>query len=320
MQLRNRRIVVTGCAGFIGSHLTERLLRQRNSVVGIDNLSAGKHEFMQSFGKIGSFEFIEGDLLRLDLGRTLNKADTVCHFAANPDVRVGASDTKVHFEQNILATYRILEWMREGGVGRILFPSTSTVYGEPTVIPTPETYGPLIPISMYGASKLACEALIAAYCHNFDLSAVIYRFANVVGARSTHNVLHDFVKKLKENPRRLEILGAEPGTRKSYVHVADCVDAMIVGAEGAKEQVEILNIGSRDRIAVREITDIVVDAMKLKDVEYLWTGGVRGGRGWVGDVKEMLLSIDKIGKLGWKPRYGSVEAIRKAVQEIVEES
>ncbi|MBM4237108.1 MAG: NAD-dependent epimerase/dehydratase family protein [Euryarchaeota archaeon] len=310
---------MTGCAGFIGSHLTERLLRQGNSVVGIDDLSAGRREFLRFLEKYGSFEFVEGDILKLDLGRIMAKANVVCHFAANPDVRVGASDTKVHFEQNILATYLVLEGVRESGTGHLLFPSTSTVYGEPTAIPTPETYGPLIPISMYGASKLACEALVAAYCSNYDLSAVIYRFANVVGARSTHNVLHDFVRKLRKNPRELEILGAAPGTRKSYVHIADCVDAMIVGAERAKEQVEILNIGSRDRITVKEIADIVVESMGLKDVDYRWTGGVKGGRGWVGDVKEMLLSTDRIEGLGWRPRHGSAEAVRKAVEDIIGE-
>jgi UDP-glucose 4-epimerase len=198
-----------------------------------------------------------------------------------------------------------------------MFPSTSTVYGETEVIPTPEDYGPLVPISIYGASKLACEALISSYCHSFDQNAVIYRFANVVGTRSTHNVLHDFIRKLREDPTRLEILGAEPGTIKSYVHVKDCVSGMVVGAEQAREQVEIYNIGSRDWMTVKDIADIVVEEMGLPDVEYHWTGGVKGGRGWVGDVKKMLLAVDRLESRGWSPKLGSREAIRRAVQEIL---
>jgi UDP-glucose 4-epimerase len=199
----------------------------------------------------------------------------------------------------------------------MIFPSTSTVYGEPTIIPTPEDYGPQIPISIYGASKLACEALIASYCHTFDMCSVLYRFANVVGPRSTHNVLHDFVRKLRENPHYLEILGEEPGTRKSYVHVQDCVDAMIVGAEKAREPVEIFNIGSRDQLSVERIADIVVAEMGLEEVDYQWTGGVKGGRGWVGDVKEMLLSVDKLASVGWRPKLNSEQAIHRAVREIL---
>ena len=229
---------------------------------------------------------------------------------------MGATDTRVHFDQNITVTYRLLEAGRKSGLKDILFPSTSTVYGETDVIPTPEDYGPLLPISVYGASKLACEALIASYCHSFEQNAVLYRFANVVGTRSTHNVLHDFIRKLREDPTSLEILGAEPGTSKSYVHVSDCVQGMIVGAEAAREQVEVFNIGSRDWMTVKDIADIVTEEMGLTP-EYRWTGGVMGGRGWIGDVRKMLLSVDKLTSAGWTPRMGSREAIRRAVQEIL---
>lgn len=317
MRLKGRKILVTGCAGFIGSHLTEELLRLGNLVVGVDDLSAGRKSFMDSSLAQDDFSFVEGDLLTMDLKPLLMGVEVVCHFAANPDVRLGASNTHVHFEQNIEVTYRLLEECAKDDVMDIIFPSTSTVYGETMVMPTPEEYGPLVPISIYGASKLACEALIASYCHTFDMNAVLYRFANVVGPRSTHNVLHDFIRKLREQPNYLEILGAEPGTNKSYVHVSDCVDAMVIGAEMAREQVEIYNIGSRDRLNVQRIADIVVEEMGLQDVDYHWTGGVKGGRGWVGDVKEMLLSVDKLGAAGWTPKLNSEQSMRRAVREII---
>lgn len=317
MKLEGRKILVTGCAGFIASHLAEELMVRGNEVVGLDNLSAGKREFMAGMADDPNFTFVEGDLLTMDLNEVLDGVEVVCHLAANPDVRLGAKNTRIHFDQNIAVTYRLLEAGKDRGVKDILFPSTSTVYGETEVIPTPEDYGPLVPISIYGASKLACEALISSYCHTFDQSAVIYRFANVVGTRSTHNVLHDFIRKLREQPSYLEILGAEPGTNKSYVHVSDCVEAMVVGAEKAKGQVDIYNIGSRDRMNVLGIADIVVEEMGLQDVKYHWTGGVKGGRGWVGDVKEMLLSVDKLASVGWSPKLNSEQAMRRAVKEIL---
>ncbi|MBN1109543.1 MAG: NAD-dependent epimerase/dehydratase family protein, partial [Methanomassiliicoccales archaeon] len=218
--------------------------------------------------------------------------------------------------QNIEVTYRVLESMRRLGIRKLVFTSTSTVYGESTVIPTPEDYGPLLPISVYGATKLACEALISSYAHSFDMEAVIFRFANVVGPRSTHNVLHDFVAKLRADPARLEILGAEPGTVKSYVHVADCVRGMVMGTEYARRKVEIFNLGSRDSLTVKKIADIVTDVLELKNVRYEWTGGVQGGRGWVGDVKSMLLSSDRLISYGWDPSLNSAQAIRQAVREI----
>ena len=317
MRLENRKILVTGNAGFIGSHLVEELLRKGNHVVGLDNLSAGKRSFMEKVEMDERFRFIEGDLLTEDLGKVLREVDMVFHFAANPDVRLGASNTHVHFEQNIEATYRLLEECARNEVNDIVFPSTSTVYGEATIIPTAEDYGPQIPISIYGASKLACEALISSYCHTFDMNAVVYRFANVVGPRSTHNVLHDFIRKLREQPNYLEILGRDPGTHKSYVHVSDCIKGMVVGIERAKEQVEIFNIGSKDRLSVRRIADIVTQEMRLKEVNYHWTGGVKGGRGWIGDVKDMLLSIEKLERMGWSPRMDSETALRQAIREIL---
>ena len=317
MRLSGRKVFVTGCAGFIGSHLVDALLRNDNDVVGIDNLSAGKMTFLTDAHRSKRFKFIRLDLLKEDIAPAMGGCDAVFHFAANPDVRQGPYNTRTHFDQNIDVTFRVLEAMKELEVKNIGFPSTSTIYGEATQIPTREDFGPLVPISIYGASKLACEALISSYAFTFDMEAVIYRFANVVGSRSTHNVIHDFIHKLEKDSTRLEILGAEPGTNKSYVHVSDCVEGMLMGAEKATSKVEIYNIGSEDTMDVKAIADSVVNGMRLENVRYDWTGGVQGGRGWIGDVKLMRLDVEQLKSKGWSPRFNSCQAIKKAVQEIL---
>jgi len=317
MRLSGRKVFVTGCAGFIGSHMVDALLRNDNDVVGIDNLAAGKMAHLAEAHRSKRFKFIPLDLLKKDIAPAMNGCDVVFHFAANPDVRQGPSNTRTHFDQNIEVTFRVLEAMKDLKVKNIAFPSTSTVYGEAAQIPTREDYGPLVPISIYGASKLACEALIASYAYTFDMEAVLYRFANVVGSRSTHNVIHDFIHKLEKDHARLEILGADPGTNKSYVHVSDCVDGMMTGAEKATSRVEIYNIGSEDTLDVRGIADSVVNGMRLENVRYDWTGGVQGGRGWIGDVKLMRLDVEHLKSKGWAPKMSSGQAITKAVHEIL---
>ncbi len=308
------RIMVTGGAGFIGSHIVDRLMSEGHSVVVYDNLSSGRREFVEHHMGKENFKFVHADLLDFDtLSREMKDIDLVYHVAANPDVRLGAKDTKVHMEQNVLATYNVLEAMRKNGVGDIVFTSTSTVYGEAKVIPTPEDYGPLIPISLYGASKLGAEAFITSYAHTFDMKAVIYRFANIVGPRGTHGVIYDFIMKLKKNPKELEILGDGTQT-KSYLYVEDCVDAIIYGYRNRKEDVEIFNIGSEDWVNVRKIADIVVEEMGLENVAYRFTGGKRG---WKGDVPKMLLSIEKIKSYGWKPKRGSEESVRLTARALV---
>ncbi len=317
MTSNGRTVLVTGAAGFIGSHLVDALLQRRVSVIGVDNLSTGRRDFLEDAMLDDRFSFHELDLLEDDLGPLLKEIGAVYHLAANPDVRSGSEDTRPHFDQNVVATYRVLEACRRAGVPKFVFASTSTVYGDATVMPTPEDYGPLLPISIYGASKLACEALVSSYAHQYSMRSVMFRFANVVGPRSTHNVLHDFVRKLDEDPESLEILGAEPGTCKSYIHVSDTVSGMLKGAEKAEAMVEVFNIGSRDWTFVKDIADMVVRRMGLQDVEYRWTGGVEGGGGWVGDVRKMLLSTKKLEKKGWSPRLTSSEAIELAVMEIL---
>jgi len=263
-----------------------------------------------------NFKFVKEDLLNFEaLKREMKDVDLVYHVAANPDVKIGARDTRIHLEQNVIATHNLLEAMRLNDISDMVFTSTSTVYGEAKKIPTPEDYGPLIPISLYGASKLAAESLIMAYAHTFGMNTVIYRFANIVGPRSTHGVIYDFIMKLKNNPRELEILG--DGTqKKSYLYIEDCVDAIIYGYEHRKEDVEIFNIGSEDWIDVKKIADVVVEEMGLENVKYRFTGGKRG---WKGDVPKMLLSIEKIKSYGWKPKYSSEESVRLTARHLIDE-
>jgi len=315
--LKDRSILITGGAGFIGSHLADRLLPE-NKVTVLDNFSSGRREFLTPHLENPDFEIVEADLLDAGaLNRALEGNDLVFHLAANPDVRLGAEDTRVHLEQNVMATYNVLEAMRKTGVRRIAFTSTSTVYGEAKVVPTPEDYGPLMPISLYGASKLSCEALISSYCHTFKMQSWIFRFANIVGERGTHGVLVDFIRKLHANPKELEILGSGE-QRKSYLEVKDCVKAMLHCVEHSNDETNIFNIGSCDSLDVTRIADIVAARMGLSDVKYRYTGGI-DGRGWKGDVKVMLLSIEKIKRLGWTPLCGSVEAIEAAVDALLPE-
>ena len=308
------KIMVTGGAGFIGSHIVDRLMKEGNEVVVYDNLSSGKMEFIEHHMNNEKITFIKADLLNFEkLRESVKDIDIIYHVAANPDVKLGAQDTKVHFEQNVKATYNLLEAMRINDVEDIIFTSTSTVYGEANVIPTPEDYGPLVPISLYGASKLAAEAFIMSYSHTFGMKAVIYRFANIVGPRSTHGVIYDFIMKLKRNPKELEILGDGTQT-KSYLYVEDCVDAIMFGYENRRNDVEIFNIGSEDWINVRRIADIVVEEMGLKNVSYRFTGGKRG---WKGDVPKMLLSIEKIKDYGWRPKHNSEESVRLTARYLI---
>ncbi len=291
-------------------------MKENNEVIVYDNLSSGKMEFIEKHLGKENFRFVKDDLLNKErLNKEMKNVDVVFHVAANPDVRLGASDTRVHMEQNVMATYNVLEAMRINGVREIVFTSTSTVYGEATKIPTPEDYGPLIPISLYGASKLGAEAFITSYVHTFDMKAVIYRFANIVGPRGTHGVIYDFIMKLKNNPKELEILGDGTQT-KSYLYVKDCVDAIMFGYKNRKKDVEIFNIGSEDWINVRKIADIVVEEMNLSDVKYVFTGG---SRGWKGDVPKMMLSIERIKSYGWLPEHQSEESVRLTARHLVKE-
>jgi UDP-glucose 4-epimerase len=317
MRARGMATLVTGAAGFIGSSLVDMLMSQGTRVCAFDNLSSGIAENVDRWLGNPGFTFIRGDLLkRFDLAKLADyDYRVVYHLAANPDVRVGSANPNVHFRQNIGATRNLLEFLRKTWQSPIVvFSSTSTVYGEPSKIPTPEDYGPLMPISTYGASKLACEALVSGYACMYGFRAIIFRLANVVGPRSRHGVIYDFAEKLKKKPKELEILG--DGTQnKSYLYVDDSVEAMLCGVEKTGSQVEVYNVGSEDQISVTAIARAIISEMRLKDVKLTFTGGVDGGRGWTGDVKNMLLDINKIKKLGWKPKRSAEQAVRETVKQ-----
>ena len=312
-----KKLLVTGGAGFIGSHLVERLLIDGFEVTCLDNLSAGNIDNLKNALKNKFFHFIKGDIRkRIDMQNILDDYDTIFHFAANPEVRLG--DPEIHFSSNILGTFNILESMRKSDVKRIVFASSSTVYGDASVLPTPENYSPLQPISVYGASKLACEALISAYCHVYGFNGICLRYANIIGPRLRHGVIYDFIMKLKRNPSRLEILG--DGTqKKSYLYIDDAVDATIFIWNRVRKGYAVYNIGNEDNITVLDIAKIVVKSMNLTDVKFHLTGGVEGGRGWKGDVKYMLLSIDKLKSLGWKPMYNSRMVVKMTAEVLVKE-
>lgn len=311
--MRRPKIVVTGGAGFIGSHMADALVGQGDLVI-VDHLKAGKRANLARAMKEGA-TLRKQDLLRADLNPIFRGAEVVYHFAANPDVRMGREGTKPLFDENIVATYRVLEACRAAKVPKVVFTSTSTVYGEATVVPTPEDYAPMEPISVYGASKLSNEALLASYAHTFGMQAFIFRLANVVGSRSGHGVVVDFVRKLARDPSRLEILGSDPGTAKSYVHIEDTIAGIVAGMRASNGPLSVFNLGSEDAITVRSLADAVCDAMGLAGVEYRWTGGAGGGRGWTGDVRVMQLSVDRLKATGWRPRRSSEEAVRAAAKD-----
>ncbi|MEA3166601.1 MAG: UDP-glucose 4-epimerase [Thermoplasmata archaeon] len=316
MDVKGKKVVVTGGAGFIGSHAVEALVAAGAKVTVIDDLSAGKREWLAAVER--GIVFAKGDAGDPDLlDRLLPGTDSVWHLAANPEVRTGETDPSGHYEQNVAATFRLLEAMRRNGVRHLVFTSTSTVYGRASVLPTPEAYGPLLPISVYGACKLACEALIAAYAGTFGFDALLFRFANVVGPRSTHGVTYDFVAKLRKDPKTLEVLGDGRQT-KSYVSVADTVAGMLHGVRHAPPGAQPFNVGSLDAIAVTELAGIVAAAVGAKP-RLRFAGGAKDGAGWVGDVKAMALDVTRLRQLGpgWKPRHSSADAIRIAAEALV---
>ena len=286
------RALVTGGAGFIGSHLIDRLVARGDDVVVIDNLSSGDVGFIQPHLDNGRVRLVEGDICNpADVGRAMAmEIDCVFHLAANPDIRLGTRITDTDLQQGTVATYNILEAMRLNDVDRIVFASSSVVYGEDAPLPTPEDHGPCMPISLYGASKQAGEGLISSWVGTFGLQAWIFRFANIIGARGTHGVIFDFIHKLKNDPTRLEVLG-NGLQEKSYMEVGDCVDAMLHVMSNAHQPLNLFNLGSHDTASVRRIAEIVVEVTGCADARIEYTGG---DRGWAGDIPRARLGIDKM--------------------------
>lgn len=301
------KVIVTGGAGFIGSHLVERLLEGGHEVTVIDNLSSGEKENVPD-----GAELIKGDIKDGSFLEQCLDGDVVFHLAANPDVRSGAENPEIDMDENIRGTHNVLEAMRKNGIDQIVFTSSSTVYGEADEFPTPETYGPLQPISMYGASKLAGESLISAYTGTFGFKSWVFRLANIIGPRNNKGVIYDFIRKLEEHPQQLDVLG-DGEQRKSYLYVDDCVDAIMAGFQEHPGDAEIFNVGSADTVAVKTIAEIVADHFDAPEIVY-----ESQEKGWQGDVTEMLLDIAQLQSLGWESSMNSEEAVRETTKQLIQ--
>ena len=311
---QSMKVLVTGGAGFIGSHLVDLLVERGDEVTIFDNMSSGRVEFFAHHGE--NVQFVEGDLLDLDAVKAaMDGIDLVFHLAANPDIRLGTRVTDTDLKQGTIATYNVLESMRCADVKNIAFASSSVVYGEASEMPTPETYGPLFPISLYGASKLGSEALITSWVGTFGLKAWLFRFANIVGARGTHGVIFDFIHKLKADPTRLEVLG-NGRQEKSYMEVIDCARAMVHLTESTNDQVNCFNLGTHDTCSVRRIAEIVVEETGFENVSIEYTGG---DRGWAGDVPKTMLDPSALFDQGFTPNYDSEGAVRHTASTLIQE-
>lgn len=309
------RYFVTGCAGFIGSNLVDRLLSDGHDVVGYDNFSTGRREFLSKALQHPSFRLVEGDLL--DTGK-LAKAlaqpvDVVFHLAANADISRGPEHPRRDLEQNTIATFNLLDAMRMTDARRIVFSSTGSIYGEPKVFPTPEDAPFPVQTSLYGASKLAGEGLIYAFCESFGFQSWIYRFVSVLGERYTHGHVFDFFRKLRNNPHAIELLGDGCQT-KSYMYVGDCISGMLSGLERQSAKVNIFNLGTDETIRVKDSLALIVGRLGLSP-EVRYTGGQRG---WVGDSPMIHLDCSRLRALGWAPVLPIQTSVLRTLEWLVE--
>jgi UDP-glucose 4-epimerase len=299
------RCFVTGCAGFIGSNLVDRLLQDGHSVVGYDNFSTGQPKFLEQAHLLRQFNLVRGDLLDLEiLTQSMRGADFVFHLAANADVRFGTQHPRRDLEQNTIVTSNVLEAMRLNGIRRMAFASTGSVYGEPSVFPTPENAPFPIQTSLYGASKLAAEGLIEAYCEGFGFQGCIFRFVSILGERYTHGHVFDFYKQLREHPEELHILG-DGKQRKSYLYIQDCIEAMLLVIRSAGEKVNIFNLGTDEYCQVNDSLSWITEHLG-HEPKVIYTGGERG---WIGDSPFIFLDTSKIRALGWRPKLTIREGV-----------
>jgi UDP-glucose 4-epimerase len=313
----SQRLLVTGGAGCIGSELAAKLLDLGHEVTVFDNLSSGRLEHISPLLSRPNFRFIHGDLMDFQLVEsTIKGLDMVYHLAANPDVKYTPGDaTDKDLKQNTICTYHVLEGMRQHSVRRLAFSSTSAVYGLSRQQPIPEE-NPMRPISLYGATKLSCEAMIGAFQHLFSMDCWIFRFANIVGhkvRKTGGTVVGDFIGRLRQDPARLKILG-DGRQAKSYLLCEECVEAMLFVIERAPHGLQAFNLGCQDNLSVRHIADMVVEAMGLKEVRYEFTGGEGG---WPGDVPRFQLDVTRINQLGWKARHSSKQAVHQAILSVL---
>ncbi len=302
-------MIVTGAAGFIGSHLVDRLLALGHQVTGIDNFSTGQRRFLEGALAHPRFRLNEADLLDLDpLKQTFSGAGKVFHLAANADVRFGIHYPHKDLQQNTIATFNVLEAMRANGITDIVFSSTGSIYGEAKIIPTPEDAPFPIQTSLYGASKLACEGLIEAYCESFGFKSWIFRFVAILGERYTHGHVFDFYKKLLDNPHELSVLG-DGYQKKSYLYIQDCLDAMLLSMDTFKDKVNILNLGTDEYCEVNDSLGWITAHLGLKPT-FKYSGGERG---WIGDNPFIFLDIQKARRMGWNPKLTIKDAVIKTL-------
>jgi UDP-glucose 4-epimerase len=304
------RAFVTGGAGFIGSHVVDRLAQDGANVTIYDNFSTGQEEFVNHHTRNPKVRIVHADVLDGDrLKKEMARCDFVFHLQANADVRGGKQLTRIDLEQNTIATWNVLEAMRTNEIRHIAFASSATVYGEPNVFPTPESYAPL-QTSLYGASKLAGEAMIQAYSEYFGITCYIFRFVSWIGERYTHGVIFDFVKKLRANTQVLEILG-DGKQRKSYLDVTDGADGIFYAVQHAEERKNVFNLGHDEFMNVLDLAGIVVEELGLKGVRYRTAGGERG---WLGDSPFVHLDTTRLKVLGWRPQVSIEQGIRNTVR------
>ncbi len=319
------KVLVTGGAGFVGSHFVERLLKDGHKVTAYDNLSSGKMENIKHLLNDPNFRFIKADILDLEkLKTSMKDNDIVYHFAAMPlqhislDPKENKDTDSLLFElkNNTIGMFNVLEAMRLEGIKKLIFSSSSSIYGDVGHLkPIREDYAPLLPVSMYAASKLANEGLVSTYSHIFGIQTWMFRFARVIGPGETQSIIIDFIKKLKSNPKELEILG-DGKQSKSFFFIDDCIDAILFALRKANESINIFNLGSEDTISAKRIGEVVCEEMNLKNVKFKYTGGKYG---WKGDVPLLRLDISKIKALGISPRYNSEESVRMAVRGVLNE-
>jgi UDP-glucose 4-epimerase len=311
-------VLVTGGAGFIGSHIVDKLVENHYIVKVIDNLSSGSLDNIRHHLVRQSIEFIRGDLKnKEDVLRAVEDVDIVFHFAANPEVRLSTTNPEVHFNENIVATFNLLEAMRLKDVKSIIFASSSTVYGEPEEIPVSEN-APIKPVSVYGASKAACENLMHAYSKLYEFNVLILRYANIIGPRLRHGVLYDLLIKLSKNKEVLEVLG--DGTQvRSYLHVRDAVEATLLAWSTLGKGFEVYNVGNTDYVSVRDIVETLLETLGLKHTTRIIYKPVLHGVGWPGDVKKITLEVSKLLQIGWRPRMNSREAITETIKSLIME-
>ena len=316
VNLKNKKVLVFGGAGFIGSHLCEQLIGKGASVTVFDNLQTGRTANLTKILKHPRFRFIEAEVRdRKKVNKAVPGHDIIFHFCDDSDIRSAAEHPDSYVEQNIMGLFYVLEAMRQNGIRTILFPSSTTVFGELANPPASESHGPMMPLNLYGGAKLAAEGLISGWAHTYDFQAIVFRFVGIIGGRMDHGVVHDFVRKLQKDPSQLEILG-DGSQKRSFVLVDDCVEAMLFAMAGTKKNYSLVHIGNVDDISIKDTARVITEVMKLKGVKFGYTGGKVG---WKGDVTSNFIRTETLTALGWKPSHSSREAVFEAASRLAKE-